>query len=104
MAEFHANKIYWIFYNGKDVININKNVLVIVNATLFGCRGKPYIGISSTGLENNFFRVRVYVAPIVSTSMVSNIEGTDDKGSTTNVLKTKVLATYDEVSLRTGSL
>ena len=104
MAKFVANKIFWIIHDEKDVIHIKKNVLVIFSASLFGCGAKPYIGISSTGLETNLFHGRAYMAPIVSTSTLSSIEGTNDKGSTTNVLKTKLWAIYDEVFLRTGAL
>ena len=94
MVKFVANRIFWIFHHVKDVIHINKNVLVIVSAICFGCRSKLYIGISSTELETNFFHGRAYVDPIVSTSTLSAIEGTDDKGSTTKNFKTKLWATY----------
>ena len=104
MAEFIVNKIFWLFCDSKDTINIKKNVLVIVSAIWFCCRAKPYTRISSTGIETHFLHGRAYVAPIVSTSTISTIEGTNNKGSTTNVLKTKRCATYDEVFLRTGAL
>ena len=59
MAKFVGNKIFWLLHDSKDVINIEKNILVIFSAICFGCRAKPYIGIVGTGLETHFFHVRV---------------------------------------------
>ena len=35
MAKVVANKVFWIFHDGKDVVHIKRNVLVIVSTIAF---------------------------------------------------------------------